>query len=56
MTIEPSLKINNKVGIPGLRSGTRHIPVILLDLAMPIMDGRAFLKFRAKDALIAAGP
>jgi CheY-like chemotaxis protein len=30
-----------------------HFPcLILLDLAMPIMDGRGFLKFRAKDPML----
>jgi CheY-like chemotaxis protein len=32
---------------------TPHLPcVILLDLAMPVMDGRGFLKLRAQDSAL----
>jgi CheY-like chemotaxis protein len=43
---------NGQKALDVLEKAPRFPCVILLDLAMPIMDGRGFLKLRARDAIL----
>ena len=43
---------NGQTALDVLEKAARLPRLILLDLAMPIMDGRAFLELRAKDAIL----
>jgi CheY-like chemotaxis protein len=43
---------NGQTALDILKKGIYFPCLILLDLAMPIMDGRGFLKLRAKDPML----
>jgi CheY-like chemotaxis protein len=47
---------NGQEALDVLKSTTRFPCVVVLDLAMPIMDGREFLKLRARDPILRGIP
>ena len=47
---------NGQVALDWLRAHAELDWMVLLDLMMPVMDGRSFLEARARDPVIAAIP
>jgi CheY-like chemotaxis protein len=47
---------NGQEALEVLKSTMRFPSVVVLDLAMPIMDGRVFLKLRARDPILRGIP
>src|ERR1700677_1350551 len=43
---------NGQIALELLEGGSHFPRMILLDLAMPVMDGRRFLKLRAEDTML----